>query len=193
MQQKVRRIAALWTAVLLFEAPLALAQVNSGSIVGWGARVVGNGSSLSGTIAVAAGRFRSVALQADGSVLTWGSNADGQCLVPLPNVDFTAVAGGGEHNLGLRSDGTIVTWGNNEYGQCDVPAPNTGVDCRSARLAGRGLQVRTIARTGALVRPLAPRPRRRRIYSRGGRCAGNKCAGPAVLHDRPMTGAAREQ
>ncbi|MBK7670099.1 MAG: hypothetical protein IPJ24_01740 [bacterium] len=126
MQQKVRRIAALWTAVLLFEAPLALAQVNSGSIVGWGARVVGNGSSLSGTIAVAAGRFRSVALQADGSVLTWGSNADGQCLVPLPNVDFTAVAGGGEHNLGLRSDGTIVTWGNNEYGQCDVPAPESG-------------------------------------------------------------------
>ena len=40
---------------------------------------------------------------ADGEIVGWGYNADGQCDVPAPNTDFVAVAGGGEHSLGLKA------------------------------------------------------------------------------------------
>ncbi|MFC1572375.1 hypothetical protein ACFL6M_02140 [Candidatus Eisenbacteria bacterium] len=63
-------------------------------------------------------------LRSDGSILAWGLNEDGQCVVPAPNTDFVAVAGGAYHSLGLKSDGRIVAWGDKSDGQCDVPSPN---------------------------------------------------------------------
>jgi hypothetical protein len=84
-----------------------------------------------GFVAVAAGSLHSLGLKADGSVVAWGCNFDGQCDVPAPNTDFVAIVAGAWHNLGLKRDGSIVAWGSNydEYGrylgQCAVPAPNT--------------------------------------------------------------------
>jgi hypothetical protein len=77
-------------------------------------------------MAVAAGYRHSLGLKTNGSILAWGSNADGQCDVPAPNTDFAAVAVGYYHSLGLKTDGSIVAWGLNVYGQCEVSSPNTG-------------------------------------------------------------------
>jgi len=71
-------------------------------------------------------------LKSDGSIVTWGDNAYGQCTLPTPNSEFVAVTAGDFHSLGLKMDGSIVAWGSNvdEYGnyvgQCTVPSPNTG-------------------------------------------------------------------
>jgi len=78
--------------------------------------------------------FRAALAQADGSIVAWGSNWEGQCNVPEPNTDFVSVAGGRNHSLGLKADGraalaqadgSIVAWGSNWEGQCNVPEPNT--------------------------------------------------------------------
>lgn len=60
----------------------------------------------------------------DGTIVAWGADGSGQCIVPSPNVGFVAVAGGGYHSLGLRADSTIAAWGHNDSGECDIPAPN---------------------------------------------------------------------
>ncbi|MFN0316684.1 MAG: S8 family serine peptidase [Burkholderiales bacterium] len=77
---------------------------------------------------VAAGGFHTVAAKRDGTVFTWGFNANGQLgdntqiqrttavqVAGLTNV--LAVAAGDRHSLALKSDGTVVAWGYNFFGQ----------------------------------------------------------------------------
>ena len=118
---KTLRCIAMVVVVLGMAVPACA----SGSIIGWGSQVVG--VDLSGPfVAVAAGQYHSLGLKADGSIVAWGYNANGQCEVSAPNTGFVAVAAGYSHSLGLKADGSIVAWGSNYDGQCDVPAPNTG-------------------------------------------------------------------
>ncbi len=60
-----------------------------------------------------------------GSIIGWGSNANGlRDNIPAED-DFTAVAAGNAHSLALTADGTIVAWGADTYNQVsDTPAPN---------------------------------------------------------------------
>jgi len=51
---------------------------------------------------VARGRYHSLGLKADGSIVAWGANWSGQCDVPAPNSGFVAVGGGG-HSLRLKT------------------------------------------------------------------------------------------
>lgn len=77
---------------------------------------------------VVAGYSHSVALRADGSLWSWGSNTKGQlgdgsnvnALVPLaiqPATRWLAVAAGFEHTVAVRSDGSLWSWGRNDFGQ----------------------------------------------------------------------------
>ena len=78
---------------------------------------------------VAIGNFHAVALRGDGTVVAWGSNADGKLgigmiggLYPTPQVvsgltNVTAIAVGHDHGLALRSDKTVWAWGMNDVGQ----------------------------------------------------------------------------
>ena len=82
---------------------------------------------LFGVTAIATGGYHTLALLADGSIRSWGLNANGQ----LGDVTFanraspvnvvgptaTAVAGGNNHSLMLRSDGSIWAWGGNAEGE----------------------------------------------------------------------------
>ncbi|MFQ5768028.1 MAG: hypothetical protein ACE5ID_08605, partial [Acidobacteriota bacterium] len=72
--------------------------------------------------AVAAGTYFHLALQADGTVWSWGANASGRLgrgpgpddHVPavVPGLDgVIGLAGGGNHALALMSDGTVKAWG----------------------------------------------------------------------------------
>jgi len=87
------------------------------------------------TGAVAGGEAHSLALRADGVLLSWGSNDSGQlgigtlagqpAPVPvsgLPEVD--RVSAGRAHSLALTRDGRLWSWGSNEHGQLgDAAAP----------------------------------------------------------------------
>jgi alpha-tubulin suppressor-like RCC1 family protein len=69
-----------------------------------------------------AGEDHSLGLKADGSIVAWGRNQEGQCNVPAPNTGFVAVAAGYDHSMGLKADGSIVAWRRDR----NVPAPNMG-------------------------------------------------------------------
>lgn len=134
----------------------SLALCADGTLASWGAeRRLGDGSEARSALPVvvsrtlgasalagksvhslAAGRDHSVALCADGTVVTWGLNSGGQLgdgttttrLFPVA-VDASspasalfgksvlAVAAGSAHTLALCSDGTVVAWGSNGSGQ----------------------------------------------------------------------------
>ena len=68
-------------------AKMAVAQPAQGSIVGWGSQVIGVDLSQ-GFVAVVAGRYHSLGLKSDGSVVAWGDNKYGQTNLPAPNADF---------------------------------------------------------------------------------------------------------
>ena len=75
---------------------------------------------LGDVVALAAGGSHSLALQADGTVVAWGSGSATN--VPLGLNNVVALAAGRSHSLALRADGTVVAWGRNDYGQANVPA-----------------------------------------------------------------------
>ncbi|MGD8307684.1 MAG: hypothetical protein PVF17_13585, partial [Ignavibacteria bacterium] len=92
-------------------------------------------------IAVAVGQYHSIALAADGTVYTWGSNANGNLgdnttterWTPIKVLKgeysgttylgdngsnpIVSVAVGNHNAIALAEDGTVFTWGFNNYGQ----------------------------------------------------------------------------
>ena len=49
-----------------------------------------------------------MALKADGTVVAWGDNGEGQADVPAGLTDVIAIAAGLSHSVALKSDGTVV-------------------------------------------------------------------------------------
>jgi alpha-tubulin suppressor-like RCC1 family protein len=99
------------------------------------------GGNLADAIAIAAGGETttgfSVALRADGTMWTWGSNTYGQLGnnvsgttesaaiqvqvnggAAFTSARMIAVSAGRRHVVALRGDGTVWTWGDDTYGQC---------------------------------------------------------------------------
>ena len=75
---------------------------------------------------LAGGDDFTLALKADGTVLAWGKNDEGQVgngrqntvLSPVQVLSGAqAVAAGGAHSIALKSDGTVWAWGDNNAGQ----------------------------------------------------------------------------
>ena len=86
---------------------------------------------------VACGSDHVVLLKTDGSAVSGGNNAFGQCDFEAlePGVAYTQVAAGASHTVLLLSDGTAVAVGSNTIGQCDLPdtdATYTQVACGAA-------------------------------------------------------------
>jgi hypothetical protein len=83
---------------------------------------------LTDVTAVAAGAYHSVALRADGTVVTWGlGTGSGVLAVPTDLTDVVAIAAGVWHDLALRRDGTVVGWGEDDYGKATPPPGLTEV------------------------------------------------------------------
>jgi len=57
---------------------------------------------------------------AEGTLVGWGVNNNGECNVPSGY--FVQISAGGLHGLALRLDGNVAAWGANLDGQCNVPA-----------------------------------------------------------------------
>jgi hypothetical protein len=86
----------------------------------------GQGSVLSGIVAIAAGSYHSLAIKSDGTVWAWGDGSTGQFGngTPYSSVPVSAniadaidVKGGNNHTLALKSNSILLAWGNNGYGQ----------------------------------------------------------------------------
>jgi alpha-tubulin suppressor-like RCC1 family protein len=149
----VRRMAAARAVVALavLAAPLAVAgnaagAAAPGTLTTWGSNAfgqLGNGTTsatpvgpgavagLTDVVDVHGGREHVVALTADATVYTWGSNKEGQLglgdssnrstptVVPglCPGSQVTAVETGHNSTLALCGDGTVWAWGLNADGQ----------------------------------------------------------------------------
>ena len=72
-----------------------------------------------------------VALKADGTVVVWGYNGDGQQNVPAVLTNVVAITAGSSI-FALKSDGTVTGWGFNGYGDLNIPAGLSNVVAISA-------------------------------------------------------------
>jgi alpha-tubulin suppressor-like RCC1 family protein len=160
----LRALASAFALLLLGLLFSAGAQASGGTAVGWGsnpAGQVGNGtftpdtpadhckclrtpspvSGLSGATQLAGGGNFSLALLANGTVMAWGFNEQGElgngdtsgpercgtppvtfpCStvpIPVPGLaNVVAIAAGGEHSLALLANGTVMAWGRNDFGE----------------------------------------------------------------------------
>ena len=115
----------------------------SGAQVNTPAQVL-NPSGIAFT-AVASGGGHALALQADGSLWSWGSNSNGELgqgntlpqtppatptqvivATAVSDNDWSAIAAGDSHALALKADGTLWSWGSNSNGQLGQPALGAG-------------------------------------------------------------------
>lgn len=89
--------------------------------VSWG-QVKGMRSLDGDFVAVSAGRFHSLALRADGTLLAMGRDEEGQVSGVPTTGDVVALSAGRHHNLARREDGALTAWGADGEGQVsDVP------------------------------------------------------------------------
>ncbi|MDB6065129.1 MAG: rcc [Pedosphaera sp.] len=95
----------------------------------------GNVGYLNSIVAISAGEGHNMALRSDGTVWTWGYNANAQLgngttndawtPVQVSNLsDVVAISGRGYHCLALKADGTVWAWGYNQYGQLGIGSTN---------------------------------------------------------------------
>jgi alpha-tubulin suppressor-like RCC1 family protein len=111
---------------------------------------------LSDVTAIAAGQNYALALLSNGTVMSWGSNGQGELgngtsvsFTTLPTAvkdldGVTAIAASFDTSLALKSDGTVTAWGQNSFGelgdggltQSDVPVAVRGLHGVSAIAAG---------------------------------------------------------
>jgi len=166
-------VTGLSTAVGVAAGDLfTLALLSDGTVRTWGfggLGQLGNGTyqfsstvpvtvtGLSNVVGLSAGNGHGVALLADGTVQTWGSNSDGQLgtggtnyfgsnvPVRVNGLDTAAaVVAGDNSTMALLSDGTVRAWGNNDAGQLGtgttadslVPAPVPGVSTATSIAMG---------------------------------------------------------
>ncbi len=84
--------------------------------------------AVAGTYAaLAAGFYHTLALAANGTLYTWGSNSEGQLGNGIRGTNtftansvagtYTKIAAGASHSLALGADGTLWAWGSNASGQ----------------------------------------------------------------------------
>lgn len=119
-------------------SPVSTPTTQPGPVMAWGNNELQQVSlpvGLTNVTAVAAGRYSSLALKSDGTVVGWGRAEYGSTApVPAGLTGVTAIAAGAADSFALKSDGTVVAWG--EMGQyrigAYVPAGLSGVTAIAA-------------------------------------------------------------
>jgi alpha-tubulin suppressor-like RCC1 family protein len=102
------------------------------TIASWGSASAQIPITATNVIALSAGNnpgglSHVLALRADGTVVAWGNNFNGQTNVPASATNIVAVAAGGTFSLALRADGTLLTWGNSNNGLLNIPSTLSNV------------------------------------------------------------------
>src|SRR5258708_2965282 len=108
---------AIATAMLWFMLiSTYVCNASSGRVVAWGCNEPGQPNApphATNIVAVAAGHHHGLALRADHTVISWGSQTN----VPPQATNVIAISACESNNLALRADGTVVAWGDNAYGE----------------------------------------------------------------------------
>jgi hypothetical protein len=104
-------------------------------------------------VAIGAGKYHSLAVRSDKTVVAWGDNSEGQSTVPVGLSNVVAVAGGGAHSVALTADGAVAAWGDNRNGQCNLP---TGLSDVVGIGAGEEHSVALLAATLPVPQLLSP-------------------------------------
>ena len=105
--------------------PLSAASKPANYVAAWGLNNYGQSNvpaNLGPVIGVAAGKYHTLALRADGTVAAWGLNNYGQCDVPSGLQNVTALAAGYSHSVALKADGSVVCWGSSSSDLNTTPA-----------------------------------------------------------------------
>jgi alpha-tubulin suppressor-like RCC1 family protein len=100
------------------------AALEFGQITAWGAPGHGDTAVVTGAtnvLAMAAGYYCNLLLNADGTLCGWGWNVSGVTTVPANLTNAIAIAGY-EEGLALKTDGTVAAWGGENFGETNVPA-----------------------------------------------------------------------
>src|SRR5262245_54488596 len=109
------------TALLLaasFALGAARVAAAQSTVVGWGLQ---NFDSVSSDrrdyVQIAAGEPHTLALAADGTIVAFGRDTEGQASPPLPPAGtvYLRIAAGEHHSLALRSDGVLVGFGADHF------------------------------------------------------------------------------
>ena len=134
-----------WRHVAAGEAH-SIAVKEDGSLWAWGSNELGQvgdggrsdslspkriGSEEDVWIAIAAGRWHTLAIRSDGSLWAWGANIWGQLgdgtkvykVLPVrvgEDTNWKMVSAGEYHSLALKNDGTLWSWGWNAFGQLGI-------------------------------------------------------------------------
>ena len=109
--------------------PEGLAEVPRNDLSSLGLQECGRGNEA--LVSISAGSGHTCGLRADGSVICWGNNDQGQT-TPPPGAIFTSLSAGSGHTCGLRADGSVLCWGRNESGESTPPAGETFTSIHAA-------------------------------------------------------------
>jgi alpha-tubulin suppressor-like RCC1 family protein len=85
--------------------------VSVAGVIAWGIPTDYIPSGLISVKAIACGGSHNVALRADGTVVAWGDNVQGQTSVPSGLSNVVAIAAGDTYSLALTGEGQMVGWG----------------------------------------------------------------------------------
>ena len=126
------------------------------------------GTPLAGKtiVQIAAGADHSLALDSDGALYAWGSNAYGQlgngtttnssvpiavkiAGTPLAGKTIVQIAAGANHNMVLTSDGTVYAWGWNYHGQLGNNTKTNSNTIVAVQTIGTPLAGKTIVQIAA--------------------------------------------
>ena len=88
-------------------------------------------------VQIAAGKYHSCGLRADGVAHCWGSNPNGNTDVPA-RMRFRQISAGLNFTCGIRYAGDIACWGDNSYGQA-APPPGLFTQLAAGRRHGCAL------------------------------------------------------
>src|SRR5437899_153955 len=111
-------LIAMASANLMFAVAVCASQ--PGYMVSWGETVLPPRDESARFASAAGGWVHTIALGTDGTLVAWGGNRSGICIVPNGLSNVIAVAAGNLHNVALRSDGRVFAWGDDTHGQTDL-------------------------------------------------------------------------
>jgi alpha-tubulin suppressor-like RCC1 family protein len=130
-----------------------------GTLRAWGKNSSGEcniPAALTNVVAIEAGQGFTIALEEDGTVLSWG-RSDVVSLMPA-NLTAVAIAAGGSHALALRPNGTVAAWGVGSFSANPEQVTTAATWSGAVAVAAGGTRSAAIRADGVVLAAGEPTP-----------------------------------